>query len=131
MISNNPSSLSISKHNDAIHPSRLFTQREIAVTHAANALPLTIKMSLVDRIKKQLMRGFKKNEITLISPKNYEIQIMPTPKLTSGAPRLVRNDRLFFSVAVISLMNPTISKRYWLANKVPRDKLTNTSSNLG
>jgi hypothetical protein len=111
--------------------SNRFGARGMTIAHVPRALTLTTRLSLVDRIKKQLLRGFMRKEVSLKRPRSYEIQMLPASKSVSSSQVLQRSRHDSASMAISALMGARTSGRYWFASKVTREKLTQTSSNLG
>jgi len=111
--------------------SNRFGARGMTIAHVPKALTLTTRLSLVDRIKKQLLHGFMRKEVTLQRPRSYEIQMLPASMSINNSQVLRRNQHESASIAISALMESRISGRYWFASKVTREKLAQTSSNLG
>jgi hypothetical protein len=85
MIYDLRTALSMTKEKGTKRSTELFGARGMQITRASKPQSLTTRLSLIDRVKKQLSHGFKKAEIDLIRPRSYEIQIFPayTPKTHS------------------------------------------------
>jgi hypothetical protein len=111
--------------------SNIFGARGMTIMHIPKAQILTTKLSLIDLIKKQLLRRFERKNAALIWPHNYEIQLMPTHRPKVDAPTLRKDRRLAPMAGVSSVSAIGSSGRYWFANKATREKLAQTSSNLG
>jgi hypothetical protein len=111
--------------------SNIFGARGMTITHIPKAKILTTKLSLIDRVKKQLLHRFERKSAALIWPHNYEIQLMPTHRPKVDAATLRKDLRLANMVGVTSTSALGSSGRYWFANKATREKLSQTSSNLG
>jgi hypothetical protein len=103
----------------------------MTIAHVSKALTLTTRLSLIDRIKKQLLRGFIRKDVTLQRPQGYEIQMLPASTSVSSSKVLRRSRPDSASIAISALMGSRISGGYWFASKVTREKLAQTSSNLG
>jgi hypothetical protein len=111
--------------------SNRFGARGMTIVHVPKALILTTRLSLVDRIKKQLLRGFMRKETTLQRPRSYEIQMLPAGAGASSSQVLRRNRHDSASMAISASTGSRISGGYWFASKITREKLAQTSSNLG
>ena len=111
--------------------SNRFGARGMTIAHVPKALTLTTRLSLVDRIKKQLLRSFRQNDITLQRPRSYEIQMLPASASVSSSKVLQRSRHASSSAVISALMGEPISGRYWFASKATHEKLAQTSSNLG
>ena len=70
--------------------SSLFGARGMTITHIPKALILTTRLSLFDRVKKQSLRRFEREDVALIWPRSYEIQLMPTHPPQAGSSSLRR-----------------------------------------
>jgi hypothetical protein len=110
--------------------SNIFGERSMTITHIPKEIMAT-KLSLIDLVKKQLLRRFERKSAALIWPHNYEIQLMPSHRPTVDAPALRTDRRLAPMAGVSSVSAVGSSGRYWFANKATREKLAQTSSNLG
>jgi hypothetical protein len=112
-------------------PSNLFGARGMTITHIPKAQVLTTRLSLIDRVKKQLLRGFERKDVAMIWPHSYEIQMIPTHRPKAGSPSLQQGGRPLARGGAVSTNASGFSGRYRFANKATREKLAQTSSNLG
>jgi hypothetical protein len=112
-------------------PSNLFGARGMTITHIPKAQILTTRLSLIDRVKKQLLRGFERKEVALVWPRSYEIQLMPIHSPKAGLSSSRKNGQASTRDGFAALNGSNLSGRYWFASKATREKLTQTSSNLG
>jgi hypothetical protein len=111
--------------------SNLFGARGMTITHIPKVQTLTTRLSLIDRVKKQLLRSFERKNVALVWPHSYEIQLMPTHSPKVSSPSLNQNGRLSTRARTVSMGGLGFSGRYWFANNATREKLAQTSSNLG
>lgn len=105
-------------------------KRGAQMERPAKAALVTTRLSLFQRIKKQLIAGFGRNGETISMPKGYEIQIFPsTGKMKPR--QTMRMDRAGVAPLVAAYKSLGIGQVYWTARKSADEKRSQTSSNLG
>ncbi|HEY8024460.1 MAG TPA: hypothetical protein VIF60_07840 [Burkholderiaceae bacterium] len=105
-------------------------KRSAQIQRPAKAVLVTTRLSLFQRIKKQLIAGFGRNGDTLSMPKVYEIQIFPSAGKTKPR-QATRIDRAGVAPLVAAYKSLGIGQVYWTAKKSADEKRSQTSSNLG
>jgi hypothetical protein len=104
-------------------------KRSPPMAQTAAKRSMTTRLSLFERVKKQLIAGFGRNGDALYRPRDYEIEILPSG--ASKPSHAIRREREFMAAAVAAHGIFGIAQNYWTNRKTAEEKRAQTSSNLG
>ena len=98
-----------------------FRARTLHMEHTPARPQQEPRESLLARVRTQFMLGFGNKKVTVVRPDNFEIQILPKPRASLRNPARISPAQ----------KQPLNSARCWFASRIVREKLAQTSSNLG
>jgi hypothetical protein len=103
----------------------------MTVVHVPTLNMSATKLSFARRIKNRLLDKLKQKNMTPVRFNTDDIQLSSARADVANLHEERRNARLPNNIALAMKMDSGIQDRQWFAIKATREKLTQTSSNLG